>query len=165
MQIIVNRRTFVAAFWGYIMCFSVCYLFDVSLLNELYWHLGDINMNMTLDIILITLTLSLCWTAISFFRAVFPPSFFSFTHSTTIGQTVILLCMWKYLAGGELFLNGNLISKYFFFRGCSVMWINEQTNRSFCNLLMAHYATSPRPFYFVKKPQRETSHPQESLYI
>lgn len=31
--------------------FSVCYLFDVSLLNELYWHLGDITMNMTLDII------------------------------------------------------------------------------------------------------------------
>jgi hypothetical protein len=26
--------------------FSVCYLFDVSLLNELYWHLGDITMNM-----------------------------------------------------------------------------------------------------------------------
>lgn len=28
------------------MCFSVCYLFDVSLSSELYWHLGDIGMNM-----------------------------------------------------------------------------------------------------------------------
>lgn len=48
------------------------------------------------------LLLSLCWTAISFFRAVYPPSFFS-TRSATIGQTVILLCMWKYLAAGGLF--------------------------------------------------------------
>jgi hypothetical protein len=23
--------------------FFVCYLFDVSLMNELYWHLGDIG--------------------------------------------------------------------------------------------------------------------------
>jgi hypothetical protein len=35
--------------WGYIMCFSVCYLFDVSLLTELYWHLGDITMNMRMN--------------------------------------------------------------------------------------------------------------------
>lgn len=47
-----NVRVF---FGGCIMCFSVCYLSDVSLLNELYWHLGDISMNMTLDIISITL--------------------------------------------------------------------------------------------------------------
>lgn len=45
---------------GCMMCFSVCYLSDVSLLNELYWHLGDISMNMTLDFISITLARSLC---------------------------------------------------------------------------------------------------------
>lgn len=51
--------------------FSVCYLFDVSLLNELYWHLGDITMNMTLDIISITL---FCLPFLQ--TAVYPPSFF-----------------------------------------------------------------------------------------
>jgi hypothetical protein len=38
------------------MCFSVCYLSDVSLLNEHYWHLGHISMNMTFNIISITLS-------------------------------------------------------------------------------------------------------------
>lgn len=54
------------------MCFSVCYLFDVSLLNELYWHLGDIDMNMTLDIISVTLASCLSVELQSqFFPAVF----------------------------------------------------------------------------------------------
>lgn len=145
------------------MCFSVCYLFDVSLLNELYWHLGDINIWIWLWILFRSPSSSLCWTAIAFFRAVSLHRSFPLFHSTTIGQTVILLCMWKYLAAGGLFLNGNLISKYknvVFIEGCSVMWINEQTNRSFCNLSTAHYATTPRLFLFrqnLKEKQQRLS--------
>lgn len=47
---IVNRDrapTNVRYFLRVYNVFSVCYLFDVSLSSEFYWHLGDITMNMT----------------------------------------------------------------------------------------------------------------------
>ena len=52
-----QKNQFVSTLWNLFQfflrvynVFSVCYLSDVSLLNELYWHLGDISMNMKLDI-------------------------------------------------------------------------------------------------------------------
>lgn len=47
---IVNRDrapTNVRYFLRVYNVFSVCYLSDVSLSSEFYWHLGDITMNMT----------------------------------------------------------------------------------------------------------------------
>lgn len=91
------------------MCFSVCYLSDVSLLNELYWHLGDITMNMTLEYYFDhPHSASNCNLAIFPVRFALPSLFFPF-HLVTIGQTVVLLG--EYLSGSDLLLNGNLISK------------------------------------------------------
>lgn len=92
---------------GFIMCFSVCYLFDVSLLNELYWHFffeGDSAVGRHRE-------RSLRKCLLRSLRAAFPTAAIVFVWFLSKQAAPLSVHVKIFRRRRRLLLNGNLISQ------------------------------------------------------